>query len=168
MRRLWDTLGKPNSHKDVFNVLVNRINRVLIFSMLIRRSASQPRYRRFHILRAMAYATPRKVVAKDGHYDASADLEWVSERVQMFDAEYERYADAVDLFCGKGNFSNECQKKGKTSIKIDILEDSENHNLLTKTGFFYVLCMLLSVVTSLNCPVSFKIFPPISCFGKFR
>ena len=70
--------------------------------MLIRRSPSQPRFRHFHILRAMAYATPRKVVAHDGHYDASADLEWVHDRVLIFDDNYGRYADAVDLILWKG------------------------------------------------------------------
>lgn len=135
--------------------------------MLIRRSPSQPRFRHFHILRAMAYATPRKVVANDGHYDASADLEWVHDRVLIFDDNYGRYADAVDLFCGKGNFSNECKKKGKTSIKIDILEDMDNHNILTKKGFGYVLCMLLSVVTSLNCSVFVSSASPNFAFGNF-
>ncbi|CAK9051241.1 Uncharacterized protein SCF082_LOCUS28143 [Durusdinium trenchii] len=90
-----------------------------------------------------------RVSKVDDFFDASQCLEIVEKTVEEFDSDPSntRALDSLDLFAGKGNFCAECQAGGKTSMTVDILHDKKNHDILTRTGFFYVLQCILTMDT---------------------
>ncbi|CAK9002062.1 unnamed protein product [Durusdinium trenchii] len=90
----------------------------------------------------------RRVSKVDDFFDASQCLEIVEKTVEEFDSDPSntRALDSLDIFAGKGNFCAECQAGGKTSMTVDILHDKKNHDILTRTGFFYVLQCILTMV----------------------
>ena len=53
-------------------------------------------------------------------------------------------------FSGHGNFERTCREKLKSCTPIDVLLNAQLHNLLTEFGFFYILTVLLSVVSCLH------------------
>jgi hypothetical protein len=69
--------------------------------------------------------------------------------VQNFDADKskQRVLESMDIFGGEGNFRKCCEKIGVSCKGIDILYDNVMHNFVTETGFFFILTMMLTVVS---------------------
>ena len=69
--------------------------------------------------------------------------------VQNFDADKskQRVLESMDIFGGEGNFRKCCEKIGVSCKGIDILYDNVMHNFVTETGFFFILAMMLTVVS---------------------
>lgn len=113
----------------------------------------------------------RRVSKVDDFFDASQCLEIVEKTVEEFDSDPSntRALDSLDIFAGKGNFCAECQAGGKTSMTVDILHDKKNHDILTRTGFFYVLQCILTMVPLLLTNAKFYIMMGLCglrCFVK--
>ena len=89
----------------------------------------------------------RRVHPHDDYWDASLHLDEVHREVVNFDVDPEnvRCLSTLDLFGGSGNFSKECTSREHTSLKIDIECDMENHNILTRRGFFFILTAILAM-----------------------
>ena len=99
----------------------------------------------------MAACHVRKVNSEDGFFDASTStcLTEVQSMVDAFD-DQERTLPAMDIFAGHGNFTRVCTDNGFTCKAIDVLSDPEKHDILTKTGFYYILGLVLTVVSRLK------------------
>ena len=92
----------------------------------------------------------RKVNPDDGFFDASQCLPRVKEFIENHDALNLRCLQCMDIFSGHGNFERTCREKMKSCTPIDVLLNAKLHNLLTEFGFFYILTILLSVVSCLH------------------
>ena len=92
----------------------------------------------------------RKVNPDDGFFDASQCLPRVKEFIENHDALNQRCLQGMDVFSGHGNFERTCREKRKSCTPIDVLLNAQLHNLLTEFGFFYILTILLSVVSCLQ------------------
>ena len=69
--------------------------------------------------------------------------------MKAFDADKskQRVLESMDIFGGEGNFWKVCEKTGVSCTGIDILYDNVMHNFVTETGFFFILSMMLTVVS---------------------
>ena len=80
----------------------------------------------------------RVVAESDELFDAASSLGLVEEVVEKFDRNGRpRDLQALDLFCGEGNFQHECERSEIPVEGIDILKDEVNHNILTAHGFSF-------------------------------
>ena len=69
--------------------------------------------------------------------------------MKAFDADKskQRVLESMDIFGGEGNFRKACEKIGVSCKGIDILYDNVMHNFVTEAGFFFILSMILTVVS---------------------
>ena len=67
----------------------------------------------------------RTVRESDGFYDASQHLDEVEGRTISWnmDKDNHRHLSSLDLFAGKGNFCDECEKQNYQSMTVDVKED---------------------------------------------
>ena len=92
----------------------------------------------------------RRIDPQDGFFDASQHLEEIHKQVGDFDkSSQERDLQAIDMFCGAGNFNAECNKVGIACQPVD-LRVSDSHNLLTAKGFWCILSLILRIVSLLD------------------
>ena len=94
----------------------------------------------------------RKANPMDAFFDASVNGKKIHDFVQKFDADKskQRVLESMDIFGGEGNFRKLCEKTGVSCKGIDILYDNVMHNFLTETGFFFILSLMLSVVSEIG------------------
>ena len=90
----------------------------------------------------------RTVREADGFYDASQHLDEVEGRIISWnmDKDNYRHLSSLDLFAGKGNFCDECEKQNYQSMTVNVKEDPVNHDILSRTGFNYILDAILTIV----------------------
>ena len=93
----------------------------------------------------------RITFAADAFFDASSAENRVAidHAVMQFDHECTRDLDAMDLFCGAGNFCREARSRGQRAVAIDILRDKQNHDITTETGFIFILTAVLRIAARL-------------------
>ena len=90
----------------------------------------------------------RTVRESDDFYDASQHLDDVEGRIISWnmDKDNYRHLSSLDLFAGRGNFCDECEKQNYQSMTLDVKEDPVNHDILTRKGFNYILDAVLTIV----------------------